>query len=138
VDLFRAGRGDHVLTIKAGLPAVDAKKMLAALGLPAGEAVRALGLSRATLNRKAARRQSLAVEETERVLGVAKLIGQVQAMVEESGDPTDFDAEKWVSRWLTEPVPALGGQRPMDLLDTMEGQALVSETLARMQSGAYA
>jgi uncharacterized protein (DUF2384 family) len=59
-------------------------------------------------------------------------------MVEESGNPEGFDAQNWVSHWLREPVPALGGERPVDLLDTMEGQALVSETLARMQSGSYA
>ena len=37
-----------------------------------------------------------------------------------------------------DPVPALGGARPIDLMDTMEGQALVSTTLAQLQSGAYA
>jgi uncharacterized protein (DUF2384 family) len=35
-------------------------------------------------------------------------------------------------------LPALGGVRPLDLMDTMEGQSLVAETLARIQSGAYA
>lgn len=137
LEVFRAGRKEHVRMIRAGLPASDAKRILSALALPMGEAMRALRLSPATMNRKVALRQSLAPEESERLLGVARLIGQIQAMVEESGDPEGFDAEKWVSRWLREPVPALGGERPIDLLDTMEGQALVSETLARMQSGAY-
>ena len=44
----------------------------------------------------------------------------------------------WLSGWLRTPVPALGGTRPIDLIDTMEGQALVSQVLTRMQSGAYA
>lgn len=138
VDLFRAGRNEHISRIRAGLSAADAKQILSALALPKGVAMRALKLSPATVNRKVAREQSLAPQETERVLGVAKLVGQVQSMVEESGDPEGFDAEKWVSEWLREPIPALSGQRPIDLLDTMEGQALVAETLARMQSGAYA
>ena len=43
-----------------------------------------------------------------------------------------------MSHWLNGPLPALGGARPIDLMDTMEGQALVSATLARIQSGAYA
>jgi uncharacterized protein (DUF2384 family) len=39
---------------------------------------------------------------------------------------------------MSAPVPALGGTRPLDLMDTMTGQALVSQVLAQMQSGAYA
>lgn len=138
VEWYRAGRPEHIKLIKSGIAATDAKRILSALGLPSGEAMRAVNLSSATVNRKAKARQSLAPQESERVLGVAKLVGQVQAMVEESGNPDGFDAANWVSRWLREPIPALGGERPVDLLDTMEGQALVSETLARMQSGAYA
>ncbi len=35
-------------------------------------------------------------------------------------------------------MAALGGKRPADLMDTAEGQAIVSNLVARMQSGAYA
>jgi uncharacterized protein (DUF2384 family) len=35
-------------------------------------------------------------------------------------------------------LPAFGGARPADLIDTMEGQSLVSAALGRIQSGAYA
>jgi uncharacterized protein (DUF2384 family) len=59
-------------------------------------------------------------------------------MVQDSGNPKGFDLAAWISRWLNDPVPALAGARPIDLLDTMEGQALVSTTLAQLQSGAYA
>ena len=59
-------------------------------------------------------------------------------MVAESGEPAGFDAGAWLARWLTEPLPSLGGTRPADLLDTMEGQGLVSTALAQLQSGAYA
>ena len=74
----------------------------------------------------------------ERVPCVARLVAQVQNIVDVSGDPEGFDAIAWMSRWLNEPLPALGGVCPVDLLDTMEGQALVSNTLNQMQSGAYA
>jgi uncharacterized protein (DUF2384 family) len=72
------------------------------------------------------------------VLGIAGLVGQLQAIVEESGDPEGFDAMRWLSRWLREPLSALGGDKPLSLLDTMEGQSLVANTLAKMQSGAFA
>ena len=76
--------------------------------------------------------------DSKRVLCVARLVGQVQNMVDEAGDPRGFNATAWMARWLNEPLPALGGVRPLDLLDTMESQALVSNTLAQIQSGAYA
>lgn len=69
---------------------------------------------------------------------VAGLLSQLEAIVEESGNPTGFDAGAWLSAWLREPLPALGGERPIDLLETMEGEALVSQKLAQIQSGAYA
>nr|WP_295112575.1 antitoxin Xre/MbcA/ParS toxin-binding domain-containing protein [uncultured Caulobacter sp.] len=100
--------------------------------------IQALGVSIATINRKAKNQAVLTKGESERVLGLAKLVGQVQAMVEESGDPEGFDAGAWTARWLSEPLPAFGGARPVDFLDTMEGQRLVSDTLAKLQSGAYA
>lgn len=73
-----------------------------------------------------------------RAIDCAHLIAQLETMVQESGDPRGFDVAKWLSRWLAEPLPAFGGKRPVDFMDTPEGQALVSSTLAKMQSGAYA
>jgi putative toxin-antitoxin system antitoxin component (TIGR02293 family) len=138
VEIYRASPADRIRIIKAGVPAAKAKRMIADLHFDQSFLLGALNLKTATVNRKAARDQSLSPEESERVIGVAKLVGQVQAMVEQSGDPAGFNAPKWLSQWLREPVPALGGQRPVDLLDTIEGQALVAQTLGQMQSGAYA
>ena len=77
-------------------------------------------------------------DDSERALGIARLVGLVEGMVKESGDPTGFDAAQWVAQWLEEPMAALGGKRPADLMDTAEGQAIVSNLISRMQSGAYA
>ena len=90
------------------------------------------------MNKKAKQDQTLSLGESERVIGLAKLVGQLEAMIQEFGNPEGFDAAEWMSRWLNDPVPALNGARPIDLMDTMEGQALVSATLAQLQSGAYA
>jgi uncharacterized protein (DUF2384 family) len=82
--------------------------------------------------------QHLAAKESPRVLGIRRLIGQTQTMVETSGHPDGFDAAAWVAQWLDQSLPALGGQRPAGLMDTAEGQAIVSSMLSRAQSGAYA
>ena len=137
LDVFRAAPVDRIEMIKAGVRAVEAKRVFEALSITQGSAFAALKLSAATVNRKAARDQTLSSDESERVIGIARLIGQVESMVEESGTSDGFDAARWISRWLEQPVLALGGRRPLDLLDTMEGQALVADILARMQSAAY-
>ena len=69
---------------------------------------------------------------------LARLVDQVQAMVERGGDSEGFDATKWLTTWLDQPLPALGGVRPVKYLDTSAGQAIVSHMLAMMESGVYA
>lgn len=138
LELFRAEPTDRIRMVKAGISAWVAKRLVIDLSVEQRTLFSALNLSTATVNRKATRHEALALNEGERVLGAAKLMGQLQAILEESGDPKGFDARAWLSTWLREPLPALGGLRPLDLLDTMEGQALVSDALARIQSGAYA
>lgn len=138
VSLFKAPVLTQVEWVKNGVGARDAKAILARLRVPQGEALTALHIPVATVNRKAKTNAPLSPAEGERVLGLGRLLGQVQTMVEESGNAEAFDAAAWLSAWMSAPVPALGGARPLDLMDTMTGQALVSQLLAQMQSGAYA
>ena len=136
--LFSASPQARIAMIRKGVPAIEAKRLVLALGVEQKVFYQALGLKTATVNRKITQSEQLASDESERLLGVARLIGQVEAIVAESGDAKGFDAPEWLSRWLQEPLPALGGTPPMALLDTMEGQAMVAEALSRIQSGAYA
>ena len=134
----RAEPIERINMIRRGILASEAKRILSGLAVTQGSAMVALNISVATMNRRVSNKNRLPPAESERVFGVARLVGQVQNFVEESGNPHGFDATAWMSRWLSEPLPALGGVRPLDLLDTMEGQALVSSTLARIKSAAYA
>ena len=97
-----------------------------------------LGLPRATVDRKVRESKILTPVESSRVLGLARLVGQVQTLVEQSGDSEGFDAAQWVANWLEEPMPALQGRRPAEFMDTAEGQAIVANLVQRAQSGAYA
>jgi putative toxin-antitoxin system antitoxin component (TIGR02293 family) len=138
LDLYRASPLERIGIIKHGVSASEAKRIIAELAIGQGAALKALNLSQATVNKKAKQDLTLSVEESERVVGIAKLVGQLEALIEESGESEGFDSTAWMSQWLHDPLPALGGARPIDLLDTMEGQALVSTALAQIQSGAYA
>lgn len=135
--LYRASPMERISLIKRGIPAAEVKRLFSDLPMGQGAGLEALHLSTATVNRKAKQGDLLSPEESERVVGFARLVGQVEAMVEESGDPTGFDARAWLARWMTEPLPAFGGRRPAELMDTMEGQGLVSQALSAMQSGTY-
>ena len=137
LTLYQASPLQRIEMIKGGIPAATAKRIFADLAIGQGTALKALRLSPATVNKKAKQDQILSPGESERVIGVAKLVGQLEAMIQESGDPAGFDAPAWMARWLQEPLPAFGGVRPIDMMDTMEGQALVSTALAQVQSGAY-
>lgn len=68
---------------------------------------------------------------------LTELVELLTRMVAESGDPAGFDAAAWTARWVDSPVPALGGQRPRDVMATPEGRALVLRLLHSMQSGAF-
>ena len=138
LGVYRASPFERIEMIKGGIPATEAKRIFADLAIGQGAAFKALRLSPATVNKKAKQDQILSPEETERVIGIVKLVGQLEAMIQESGNPAGFDPAAWMARWLKEPLPAFGGVRPIDLIDTMEGQALVSTVLTQMQSSAYA
>jgi putative toxin-antitoxin system antitoxin component (TIGR02293 family) len=129
---------ERISLTRQRIPAAEVKRLLADLNISQGTGLKALNLPSATVNKKAKTGDLLSREESERVIGLARLVGQLEAMVEESGDGSAFDARAWIARWLAEPLPAFGGARPLDLIDTMEGQGLVSSALAKLQSGAYA
>lgn len=129
---------ERVRRVRAGVKLRDAMQVQQRLDMPKSRFYSILGLPEATMKRKEKGDARLSPEQTERVLGVARLIGEVERMVAESGKPEGFDAGAWVADWLEQPVPALGGQKPAELMDTLSGQALVLDVVARMQSGAYA
>ncbi|USX11689.1 MbcA/ParS/Xre antitoxin family protein [Oxalobacteraceae bacterium OTU3CAMAD1] len=136
--LYRVDPQARIAVIRQGIPASMVGNLSSRMGMSKETLLSSLGLSRATISRKEKDATVLSKDESERVLGVETLIGMVQTMVEQSGDPTGFDAARWLSEWLTKPLPALAGETPASYMDTFEGQKLVSELLSMSQSGAYA
>lgn len=137
-SLYAVDAIDRVELVKEGVPADLLVLIAEDMAIPRDKLLATVGVARATANRKLRGHQVLGQDEGERVLGIARLIGQADAIVRESGDPAGFDAAKWVAAWLDRPQAALGGRRPAELMDTADGRSIVSDLLARMQSGAYA
>ncbi len=136
--LYQVDPQARIAAIRHGIPATVVGQLSTTMGMSKEFLLGSLGLSRATISRKEREGTVLSKDESERVLGVATLIGRVQAMVEQSGEPAGFDAARWVADWLAKPLPALGGATPASYMDTFEGQKLVGELLSMSQSGAYA
>ena len=68
-----------------------------------------------------------------------ELLAQVQAMVKNSAavEARSFDSAKWLGQWIERPLPALGGRKPIDMLDSSEGLDVVKRLLGSTESGAY-
>ncbi|VVE17454.1 MULTISPECIES: type II RES/Xre toxin-antitoxin system antitoxin [Pandoraea] len=137
-DVFRAAAPERIDLIKRGVAAKEVPRMAERMDTTHDRLMQLLGFPRTTVARKIRLKQDLAQDQAERFVGLSALVGQVEAMVTESGNPEGFDAAQWVARWLEQPNPALGNRRPAEYMDTVAGQELVSALIARMQSGAYA
>jgi putative toxin-antitoxin system antitoxin component (TIGR02293 family) len=137
IAFFKASPGERVAQIRRGVPAIHLEEIRQGTHLSKERLYGMLGFPRATTVRKIRERAVLPIDQGERVLGLEHLIGQVSVMVSESGSEEGFDAARWVGQWLEQPIPALGGAKPADYMDTREGQELVSRILVQSQAGVF-
>lgn len=134
--VYRASPVARIGLIKQGVPASLVASTAELLHMPQERLVDALGLSRSTVARKAKANDTLSTEHGERLVGMLRIIGQVAEMVD-ADEGEHFDAGAWIAEWIQTPLAALGGCRPAEFMDTVEGQQLVAQTLSRIESGAY-
>lgn len=135
--IYRATPFLRIELVRRGVPASFVADLSQAMKVSRERIYQTMGLPRATVDRKVREEQSLNANESERVLGLVQLIGQAEAIVNESGGPKEFDAAVWVGHWLSEPHPVLGGRTPGELMDTSEGRSLVGDLMLQQQSSAY-
>ena len=141
IRLYQTTPVERIGLIRNGVNAAEFKTFVGTLDIQQEKIFTMLDIATATVNRKASRNEALSRDDSEKVVGMAKLIGQVETMLAQSGDPAlmkDFDAANWLTHWMEEPIPALGGACPADYMDTIEGQEMIARLLAMMQTGAYA
>ena len=96
--------------VRAGLPFQSRDSLLAELAGWAGS------------------RTDLSVDESDRLARLARLVVRAEEAL--------GDAEK-ARHWLTQPNRALGGQRPLTLLDSDAGALAVERVLGRIELGVY-
>lgn len=132
------GKVAFIDQVREGVPAVWVKELSEKFRMPRYQVYGFLNLPRATVDRSIATNKKLTQDQGERVLATSSLIGLVEKIVKESGNPKGFDSAAWLGSWLDQPHPALAGKTPGSYLDTSEGIGMVRDLLIRAQTGAYA
>lgn len=135
---FKESPTDQIETIRAGLPVERLVTVGKAMKAKPGYIAKLLDIPSSNITRwSSSSKKKLNSVASERVLGVERLIGQVQSMVENFGNPEGFDAAQWFRQWSETPNPALNNREPSDFLDTVTGQQYVSNLLRAMVDGVY-
>lgn len=135
---YRASSAERHEIVKHGVPAVYVETLSRGMDSTVSAVCRLVGITRSTIYRKLRSNSRLGQNTGEQIMWVAHLIGQVERIVSESGDPCGFDAASWVAGWLDQAHPALGNRRPADYFGTAEGRDLISSLVAQQQSSSYA
>jgi putative toxin-antitoxin system antitoxin component (TIGR02293 family) len=120
--------GDVVKATRAGLTVVAMDALVKELAIKQKEAHKLLGVSSSTLER---RRRSedkrLSPQVSDRVYRLASVYEAAIRL---------FDGDREAARgWLNEPAKALGGNTPLDHLDTEAGADEVKELIGRLEHG---
>lgn len=98
-------------------------------GLEQGDVAKVLGISTRTL-----RRQSDSPEKQM----PADLASKAWLFAETLAKATEiFGGKEEAERWMSKPAMGLDGQRPIDLLQTVQGAELVNDFLTRLEYGVY-
>lgn len=129
----------QVAVERAGLPAVLVSLLAGALGIPRKRLLEMLAVSRASVEEKISSSEPLRGDANRRTFNLLRLLAQARELVDSSTAPEapELDVGAWLGRWIETPQPALGGQRPSQLLDTETGARVVERTLGALRSGAY-
>jgi putative toxin-antitoxin system antitoxin component (TIGR02293 family) len=119
---------DLAALVRKGLPANSITALAERLDLGNGALSQKLGIPQRTLTRRLSRRSRLTAAESDRTVRLARVYTNAVEMIGE---------EKKATEWLRTPNRALGGERPLDLLDTDVGAREVEDVLGRIAYGVY-
>jgi putative toxin-antitoxin system antitoxin component (TIGR02293 family) len=117
----------QVETIRHGIATQVFEQIATAIGVGKETLARKLNINAQTLRKRKSR--VLSAEEAEKSLRVARVFGLASDIL---GDGDE------ARQWLKNEIPALGGKRPLDLLDTDVGAQEVTNLLNCIKWGMYA
>jgi putative toxin-antitoxin system antitoxin component (TIGR02293 family) len=119
---------DLAQLVRKGLPATAVSSLAERLDMGNVALSRKLGIAQRTLARRLSQHSRLTAAESDRTVRLARVY---TSAVEFIGD------EDKAVEWLRTPNRALGGERPLDQLDTDLGAREVEDVLGRIAYGVY-
>jgi uncharacterized protein (DUF2384 family) len=128
----------RIAVVEHRVPVRLVRDLAALMDVPLDYLMRILGLAPTTPKMRAKPLKLLSVADSDRVVGMARLVGFAAVMAQAVGDTGDFDPARWIIRWLESPLPALGGRCAAEFMSTRSGQSLVDDMLQRTTGAAYA
>lgn len=114
--------------VRKGLPAASVSAIAQRLHVGNSTLSRKLGIPQRTLTRRLSNASVLTPAESDRTVRMARVFANAVDMI--------GDEEKAIE-WLNTPNRALGGERPLDHLDTDMGVRMVEDVLGRIAYGVY-
>lgn len=117
----------QVETIRQGIATQVFEQIAAAIGVGKETLARKLNINAQTLRKRKSR--MLSADEAEKSLRVARVFAFATEVLGSEND---------ARYWLNQNIPALGGKRPLDLLDTDVGTQEVTNLLGGIKWGMYA
>ncbi len=137
--LRNAALRDHVRLERQGVPVGVVRDLIDRSGIPARTLQEAAGIPKAIFSKKIQGKTRVSGAPGQAVVGMLNLINAVEYMVCRDPAPgaENFDAEAWVGSWIQSPIPALGGQRPVDLMGTPAGRQAVMRVVTADREGVY-
>jgi len=119
---------EMVAAIRRGLPWAAIEAVGSALALSLSELSEVLHITPRTLSRRK-RTGRLEVTESDRLFRLARVFAHAVEV---------FETRERARDWLESENRALGGQKPLELLDTEAGAQEVEEALGRIEHGIFA
>lgn len=114
--------------VRKGLPVSAITALAAKLHLGNSVLSGKLCIPQRTLSRRLSEASLLTPAESDRTVRMARIFAHAIEMI--------GDAENAIE-WLSTPNRALGGEKPLDLLDTDMGARIVEDILGRIAYGVY-
>jgi hypothetical protein len=119
------------------LPAIELAYVAAALAIPAVDFLNYMNYRLGGVSQRDLMQEMLTVEESKLLLGVCRMIRQVDLVSGPSCSSEGFDPGIWLGNWLMPAVPAFGGVFPITYISTQSGQTTIENFLLSAVSGSY-
>ncbi|QJD79351.1 type II RES/Xre toxin-antitoxin system antitoxin [Spirosoma rhododendri] len=119
---------DLIELVKEGLPMESVAFLQSNLGFTNKEMSHILAISESTYQRRIRAKSRLTQDETEKAISLSEIY---EKGIDVFRSKPDFEG------WLQTKVPAMGNQRPVDMLDSMIGRQHVMDGLNRILHGIF-